>query len=126
MTSSKKQRGKQRKAAKLAAAANNNISGDDTTPAVGGDVGSEISGGHRTTEAFSDDLHLLWMIVLILLIVFERVMVLPLKYYVMRSLPTVQKQQPLEYQKVMVLICGVRSKWGIQRCPTSCARFFEA
>ena len=59
MTSSKKKRGKQRKAAKLAAAANNNISGDDTTPAVGGDVGSETSGGHRTTEAFSDDLHLL-------------------------------------------------------------------
>ena len=54
MTSSKKKRGKQRKAAKLAAAANNNISGDDTTPAVGGDVGSEISGGHRT-----NDLHLL-------------------------------------------------------------------
>ena len=57
MTSSKKKRGKQRKAAKLAAAANNNISGDINP--FGGDFGSEISGGHRTTEAFSDDLHLL-------------------------------------------------------------------
>ena len=89
MTSSKKQRRKQRKAAKLAAAANNNISGDYTSQPLGVMLEAKFLVVIERPKRFQ---------------IFERVMVLPLplKYFVMRSLPTVQKQQPLEYPRVMV------------------------